>query len=186
MIIGIAGLLAAGKDTLADYLVKKGFDHFSLSTILRKEAQKRGVEINRENLIELGTNLKDEQGYEVLAKRALEKIKKDTVVSSIRHPKEVEYLKKSSNLKLIEIFADSKIRYQRMLNRARETDADMSFNGFILSERRERQSGGGQEIDKVVKLADYRIDNNTSRENLYRQLDQILKKLEVNDSIEKL
>ena len=177
MIIGVTGLFASGKDTVADYLTSKGFDHFSLSAILREEAQKRGIQINRNNLIKLGTDLKQEEGHEVLAKRALERIKKDTVISSIRHPKEVLYFKQHSDFKLIEVFADPKIRYERMLKRARENDSKMSFDEFIKSEKIERSSGGGQEFDAVFKLTDTRLDNNKDLHYLYQQIDKIISNL---------
>lgn len=33
MIIGITGTISAGKETVADYLKKRGFAHFSLSNV---------------------------------------------------------------------------------------------------------------------------------------------------------
>lgn len=179
MIIGVTGLYASGKDTVADYLVKnKSFDHFSLSDILRQEARRRGIEANRQNLIKLGTDLKIEEGHEVLAKRALEQIKNKTVVSSVRHPREVVYFQNNTNFILFDVFADPKIRFDRMKNRNRGDDNHLSFEEFIANENIERQKGGGQEFDAVIELANFHLDNNKDFDHLYKQIDDILVKIE--------
>ena len=39
--IGVTGTLGSGKDTLAAYLVSKGFEHISLSDLIREELKKK-------------------------------------------------------------------------------------------------------------------------------------------------
>lgn len=48
MIIGITGTFAAGKDTVADYLKEKGFEHFSLGEELTDIANERGLAVSRD------------------------------------------------------------------------------------------------------------------------------------------
>lgn len=189
MLIGITGLYASGKDTVADYLVEnKGFDHFSLSAILREEAKKRNVKPTRENLIKLGTDLKNEEGYDVLSQRAAERITGNTVITSIRHPKEVIYFKnKYPDFKLIVINTDSVIRYQRAVARRRDGDSIGTINEFISAENKERAKGGGQELDEVIKLSDININNNKNLLSLYHQIDDKLKLIKrKNDFTKKL
>ena len=45
MIIGVTSTICAGKDSVADYLIKKGFVHISFSDYLRAELKKQGKEI---------------------------------------------------------------------------------------------------------------------------------------------
>ena len=86
MIIGLVGRNAAGKGTVANYLKEKGFYYFSLSDVLRQEAEKRGLEENRENLIAIGNELREKFGAQVLAEKAVEILEKDRnyVIDSIR------------------------------------------------------------------------------------------------------
>ncbi len=58
MIIGLVGRNAAGKGEAANYLKSKGFVYYSLSDAIREEAAKRGLEHSRDNLINLGNELR--------------------------------------------------------------------------------------------------------------------------------
>ena len=77
MIIGVTGSYASGKDSVAEYLIKKGFQHFSLSDEIRKELKKRKIKETRQNLIKLGNELRKKHGNEILAKRIIELISKN-------------------------------------------------------------------------------------------------------------
>ena len=54
MIIGLTGRIAAGKETLTEFLRKKGFIYIETSKILNKELEKRGLEITRKNQQDVG------------------------------------------------------------------------------------------------------------------------------------
>ena len=74
LIFGVIGRNGAGKSTICDYLSEKGFSVFSLSDIVRSEADRQGLSHTRENLIQIGTRLKSEEGLDVLAKRSFKEI----------------------------------------------------------------------------------------------------------------
>ena len=44
MILGITGTIRSGKDTAANYLVSKGFTHYSLSDYIRKVVREQGLD----------------------------------------------------------------------------------------------------------------------------------------------
>ena len=67
MIIGLTGKNAAGKGEIANYLKTKGFVYYSLSDVIREEATKRGLEHTRDNLIRLGTEMRETHGNSILA-----------------------------------------------------------------------------------------------------------------------
>ena len=71
MIIGLTGKNASGKGEVADYLKTKGFVYYSLSDELREEATKRNIEPSRDNLTNLGNELRKKHGPNYLAQKIL-------------------------------------------------------------------------------------------------------------------
>lgn len=178
MIIGILGRLASGKDTVAEYLQKHGFSHVSLSAILREEATKRNIAWTRENLMKLGTELKNEKGSSVLAQLASSNIHGDTVITSLRHPDEVQYfIDKYPDFKLISIESNIKTRYQRAVDRDRIGDSTKSFDEFKRVEDEEEFGKGGQNVKAVFSYPHIEINNNGTLEDLYLKIDELLNTL---------
>lgn len=178
MIIGILGRIASGKDTAAAYLQTKGFAHISLSALLREEATKRGIEWTRENLKQLGTDLKHEKGGDALARIACEQINGDTIITSIRHPYEVKYfMKKYPDFRLISIEADIHTRYARACARKRAGDTTQSFDEFQNIEQREEFGSGGQIVHEVFAFPHIEIDNNGTIDELKKRIDDTLVQL---------
>lgn len=114
MIIGLTGTNAAGKGTVAKYLVEKGFRYYSLSDELRQLLKKRKIPATRANLIEGGKYYRKRFGRGYLAAVVIKKIKdKNGVVDSIRNLGEVAELKKQKNFFLIAVDAPVQIRFRR-------------------------------------------------------------------------
>lgn len=176
MVIAILGYMASGKDLVANHLEKKGFTHISLSDILRQKAKEQNVALNRDSLQRFGTEIKQKHGEDFLAKIALKKIKKNTVITSIRHPKELFCLQKLANFHLIEITAPIKKRYLWAKERARIGD-ETTLAKFIAQEHRERTQTGGQQLDKVRKYCKIHIKNNGTKEELLQKIDEFIQNL---------
>lgn len=182
MIIGLTGTMASGKDTVASYLQKRGFVHHSLSDILREELKKQGIPENIDNLLALGNKLRQKFGPGILGKKISEKIKnnkeKKAIASSIRHPKEIEELRKSGNFVLIAVDAPIKIRYERIQKRKRTGD-QVSFEKFKAQEEFQLKGKGGQaQLLNCLKLADYKIINDRTIDKLYQKIQEILQEIE--------
>lgn len=179
MIIGLTGKNAAGKGEIAKHLQSKGFVYFSLSDALREEAAKRGLEHSRNNLINLGNELRKTYGNSVLAKRINEKIeelkaqgKTDFVIDSIRNPGEIEELRKNEGFLLVGVVTDEKIRFQRLLKRGRIGDA-ASFEEFQEQEQRENNNeASGQQLDKCLAMADKHISSNGTIDEANKEFDE--------------
>ena len=58
MIIGITGTLGAGKGTIVECLLEKGFKHYSVREFLVEEICKRGLEVNRNSMVLVANELR--------------------------------------------------------------------------------------------------------------------------------
>jgi len=180
MIIGLTGKNAAGKGEIAKHLQDKGFVYYSLSDALRDEATEQNLGHSRDNLIKLGTEMREKYGNGILAKRINEKIRQNKgnfVVDSIRNPGEVEELRKNDGFILVGVDADAKIRFERLMKRKRAGDSK-TFEEFMEHEKKENNNeGSGQQLDKCLKMADKIIDSNGAIEEANNDLDSYMDSL---------
>ncbi|MFP4524601.1 MAG: deaminase [Candidatus Woesearchaeota archaeon] len=179
MIVGVTGYLAAGKDTVVEYLMEQGFKHLSLSDILREELKSRKKQVTRKNLQELGNDLRKRFGPGYLAQRALLTIndEEDWVISSIGTPGEVEVLRKNPKFRLIFVDAPQKTRFRRMKARKREQDPT-TFKEFKKHEAKEARGGGEhyRAFDETKRRADVVIINDKTLKELYKKVAKALYK----------
>ena len=177
MIIGLTGKNGAGKTAVCDYLRKRGFEYASLSDAIRAEIRIRGEEVTREKLIEVGTELRELGGAGILAERILADLETEHnyVIDSIRNPAEVVALRRRPDFTLFALDAVAKIRFERSLSRARE-HAATTFEQFMAEEERELASDNpaAQQLLATLELADVKIVNDGTVEELYGKLDEIL------------
>lgn len=182
LIIGITGTLGAGKGTIVDYLVKeKGFLHFSVRAFISKEIIKRGMEVNRDSMVFVANDLrrKNSPSYitDWLFEEAME-AGKNSVIESIRTPGEIYSLKQKGKFILLAVDADPKIRYERIAQRKSETD-HIDYETFLENERREMSSSdpNAQNLSKCFELADYKLNNNGTMEQLNLQVDDVMRRI---------
>ncbi|MEK9177127.1 MAG: AAA family ATPase [Patescibacteria group bacterium] len=177
LVIGITGTLGSGKGTVVQHLTEKGFSHYSARDLLYEEVMRRGMPRNRDSLTAVGESLRGMNGpsyvIDTLYARA-EEAGKDAVIESVRAVGEAESLKSKGAI-LISVDADSKVRYERILWRASDTDR-VSFDRFLLDEKRESEGRepGRMNIPASMALADFAIQNDGTVEELHRQVDRIL------------
>src|SRR5262245_40520782 len=179
MLIGLTGRNAAGKGEAARYLLTKSFYYYSLSDAIREEIRSRGEEPTRERLIVVGNELRQKYGANVLAERILAKIEDDKhyAIDSIRNPAEVDAFRAAKHFKLVRIEAPPEVRFQRILNRQRESDPK-TYEEFIALENREAEGDDtSQNLVKVELMADYTLVNDSAMETLHIQIDRLLPKL---------
>ncbi len=180
MIIGLTGSLAAGKGVVANFLKKKGFVYLSLSDELREIMKENKIQLTRENLQNWGNKLREEQGSEVLARRVSEKIKnqeyKRAIIDGIRNPAEVDFFEKNlKNFFLVSVDASSKIRFERMASRNRESDP-MEWNDFVRADKRDKGVGekaSGQGVAKCMKKAKFVLMNEGSLEEVEKKIEKL-------------
>lgn len=181
MIIGLTGKNASGKGEVANYLKTKDFIYYSLSDVLREEATKRNLEHSRDNLINLGNELREKHGPEFLAQQIKNKIKnnndKNIVVDSIRNPFEAKELMKNKDFLLVGIDAPVELRFERLLKRGRAGDSN-TLEEFKKHEEQENTNNkNSQQLEETFKLAGKIIANDNSLEELHRKINNLIEEL---------
>lgn len=172
-LIGLTGTNGAGKGEVAAYLVKKGYAHFSLSDIIREKLEEEEAEADRDNLIRKGNELRRKGGPDILARLALERVRGNAVIDSIRNPREVAYLKKQAGFILLAIDAPPSLRFERVQKRGRNESA-RTLEEFIQKEAEENRSDAdAQQLRTCMGMADVTITNDGTLEDLYRKLEEL-------------
>ena len=178
--IGLTGLNASGKGTVAEHLKNLGYSYFSLSDIVREEATALGLDHSRESLIYTGNKLRTDSGPAVLAQRTIKKILlqkiEKAVIDSIRNLKEVEELRKLEEYILVAIDAPVETRFERSKLRGR-VGFEKSLREFIDVEQKENSSDPNkQNLFECIKKADVVIINDGTTEELVSKVDELLAK----------
>lgn len=180
-VIAIVGKIGVGKDEAAKYLsTKLNWPIFQISSPLKEEVKKRGLELNRENIQKIGIEFAQKYGDDYIARLALESCDKNLVVSGPRQLGQIEYFKKNSRFIMIHINADDQLRFQRVTDRKSVSEAT-TLKSFIRDEREKDVSGPVQRVEDCIKLADWEVTNNATLDKLFGQLDEIIAKEELND-----
>ena len=185
LIIGITGTLGAGKGTIVDYLVKtKGFEHFSVRQFLIEEIKKRGLPVNRESMTSVANDLRKNHHPAYIIEALYHKAEKEggnAIIESIRTPGEIDFLRNIGNFYLFAVDADPKIRFKRIKTRSSETD-NVDFETFMANEQREMKTSdpNKQNLSKCIEMADFKFDNNGDLKALYKQVDETINKIIVN------
>ena len=180
MIFGVAGPNGAGKGEIVQYLEARSFQSFSLSDVIREELARRGIEESRENMIEMGTELRAEGGPGVLAERAAASLSDDVnyAIDSIRHPAEVDVLRACGRpFKLIWADADIQTRFQRLRERARPGDPQTLEHLRALEDREMgSRDPAAQQLLAVKELADFELRNDGELESLHQAVRQVFER----------
>ena len=181
IIIGITGTLGAGKGTVVEYLKEKyGFVHFSVRDFLREEVLRRGMEPNRDSFTSVANDLRAHHSPSYIIDQLYEKALAkgcNAIIESIRMPGEIDSLEGKADFQLWAVDADPKVRYQRVVLRNSETD-HIDYETFMANERREMTSNDPtkQNLSECIRRATAVLLNNGSLDELYAQVDQVVKK----------
>lgn len=180
IIIGLAGQLASGKEEAKKYLEEEhGAGSYRMSSILRDVLNRLYIPIERINLQSLSLALRDCFGSDTLARVIAEDAKNDSheivIIDGVRRLDDIVKLKDLPNFYLVSIDADPKIRYERMkLRNENGGDAEKSYAQFLEDGAREAEL----QIPEVMSKAKFKINNNGSKTELYKQLEDMLTTLE--------
>jgi dCMP deaminase len=176
MIIGVTGNYGSGKDTVAHFLEKMNFRHVSFSDILREELKKRKKHVNRQNLIDVGNELRERHGADVLARLALEKLEdgENFVFTSIRNPHEVKKLQERKDFLMVNVTSPERDRLNRIIKRNREGDPQ---NIHELREKENSENSNNpnaQQLKKVAEMSKVVLKNDFTLEKLREKVEKMV------------
>lgn len=174
-IIGLVGETGSGKNQFCQYLKKisKPFFHFCFSDPLSDMLRILFNDIKKEDQQWLAIMLRQRFGDDILGKAITKKIKNIKkgliILDGIRYWKEDIIIKKLGG-KIIYITADSKLRWQRVRKRGEKKDDFISYKKFLELEKAKTEIV----ISQIGKKADFKIENNGSKNNFYKECRKII------------
>lgn len=180
MIIGITGTNGAGKGTVVEYLKSKGFAHYSVRSYIAEEIKRRGLPLNRDSMHTVGNDMRAARGIDYWDNLIFADAEKnghtDFIIDSVRNLASAKKLKEKGAV-LWGVDANRKLRYERAVLRGSETDK-VSFEEFCAQEDSEMAQTAENEMNifAILEMADVRLANNGTLEELFAQVEEALKK----------
>lgn len=180
IIIGLAGEIASGKDTIARYYEKKyGASMYRFSDVLRDVLKRLHLPENRKNLAQASLMLRQGFGEDVFSHAVAEEVANDRsaliVVDGVRRETDVKGTQNLPGFRFLFVTADPKRRFDRLTQRNQNADdSTKTFEEFLSDSELETE----QQISRLRAKADFVIDNNGTLEDLYRQADLFIEKMQ--------
>jgi len=177
LIIGLVGEIASGKDTAAAYLKKKyGAETISFSQPLRDILDRLFITQTRENLANLGIALRKTFSQDILSKVIAQEIatskKKIAVLPNVRLKSDTVYLDSEPGFVLVSIETDMKTRFARLKKRGQNADdKTKTWSQFLKDSKLSTEI----QINKLAKTCKYKLDNNSTKKDLEKQIDRLMK-----------
>lgn len=151
-IIGLAGTNGSGKDTVGHILADKhGYLFISVTELLRAEAERRGLPVERKVLRTISAEWRRQSDLGVLVDKAIAEYEKNKgdyvglVIASLRNPGEADRIHTLGGT-MVWVDADPRVRYNRVQanasKRGRAGEDVKTFEQFQAEEAAEMQQSG--------------------------------------------
>lgn len=174
----IGGMSESGKSTVGRYLGSKGIKRLKFVTYLRRVMEKEGVtgdfqewntqmeltkpEWLRQRFVEEFESTLKEEGIEYCC------------VESLYRPEFGQFLKESLNAKVIIVYVEIplEVRLQRQIIRQGLSSTEQA-KAYLLPRDAEKEEWG---TPKIKEIADVVLNNSGTIDELYKQIDVMIKK----------
>lgn len=180
VILGFAGEIASGKGTASAY-IEEGYEGsaYGYSGPLRDIARRLYLEESRDHMQRLSTMLRENFHDDILSDVLFQDIKKDKkkviAIDGVRRMADISSMKKLDGFRLVYIETEMRTRYKRIIDRGQNSDdSGKSFEEFEEDHKREAET----QIRGLKNKADFVVNNNDSFDELYKQLDEIITKIQ--------
>ncbi|HZW24012.1 MAG TPA: ribonuclease H-like domain-containing protein [Gallionella sp.] len=166
-VIGLSGLLAAGKTTTAEYFKARGYHYGRYSQVVAEILKERGGKATREALQNLGEELHNHPGQRWLGHQLISRLPKegDIVIDGIRFPEDRALLIETFGPAFyqVHLLASPDIRKNRFEQR------DATSIPFEEAEAHHVESS----IESLFELSDASIRNEDDLENLENEIGKL-------------
>lgn len=183
IIIGLVGEAAAGKGTVANYLIEKyGATTFVFSSPMKDCVKRLHLPLSRENLTKFSELSRKAYGDDLYAHVIAEDCKASDaamiVVDGVRRHTDIGTLKHLPGFHLIYVTAPVELRWQRARNRGEKAgESEMSLEQF----KQEELLPTEVEIRSVGESAEFMVENSGSFDELYTSMSSIMEYVKAGD-----
>ena len=166
-VIGLTGVTASGKTTVAKILQGFGFQYITMRDALMRDLTAKNMPITRENLRYYEEKLIERRGKSILAINTRTHIINEGgsswIVEGIINPQQVAEFRKLPKFTLVGINAPLAVIQLRMQNMRRRRDALKldKIREKMDQELADEESGHYWHVGRCLELADYILDNST-------------------------
>lgn len=175
-VLVICGQMGSGKDTVCRIISDvTRVESFSFSTPLKDLLNRLYLSINRENLQNVSTALRECFSQDLLSQVLTQDIKNSKfaliLLNGARRVDDLDHIRKEFDTKIIYIDAKPKIRYGRITQRREKVDdAKKTYKEFLKDSKREADL----KVHELKNIADHVIQNNSTIHDLKKQVENLL------------
>ena len=179
LFIAVCGESGAGKSTTTQLLADAGFEAYSLSSILRREAEEAYGNPTRAQVQTHGKTMQTAHGNDYYARRLVETTglmaSCRAVVDGMRNLDEIAFLRAQAaqagaQFRLLALVVDADTRFQRVMGRARGGDPTTKDQFAVDDTRANGAEGAFQNNLALINAADWRVENTGDHEALAKRL----------------
>lgn len=178
-VFGTVGLPGSGKSTFADVAgeLSENVETTSLGDIVRKLATQEG-HTTSDAIGNFANSMREEHGQGIFAEKLIEEMDFDEntilIVDGIRSPEEIEKLRESTacDCTVVHIKVSKRTRYNRIVDRGREDEDQMSYEDFAERDDREISWGFNEIIED--NYYDDVIKNESTLEEFENKIEQMV------------
>ncbi|MCK5258930.1 MAG: flagellar hook-basal body complex protein FliE, partial [Thermoplasmatales archaeon] len=178
-VIAFTGMPFSGKSEAVKIAKEMDIPVIRMGDMIWEEVKNRKLELSGKNVGTIASQMREEHGKDIWARRTLEKIKSVEnmnfiVIDGIRNVEEIDLFKRylEGNFVVVAVEASDETRQKRALIRNREDD---SKDLQRIKERDKRELCWG--LGKVIASADIVVLNEGSVEDFQKKIREILERL---------
>jgi len=190
-IVCITGMPGAGKSSVADYFVSKGYGFLRFGQITLDELKKRKLTLNEKNERKIREEIRKRYGMAAYAILNYPKINKllttgNVVGDGLYSWPEYKFLKGKfkNRLILVAVYAPPKLRYERISKRIMpKNDKDLRHRPFSKKDVESRDWAQIENLQQggPIAMADFTIVNTKGKSYFLKQIKTIYKEIEINN-----
>jgi dephospho-CoA kinase len=182
-ILIVVGYIGSGKSEVSGYISSLGIPMFKTGDVIRKAVIDSGQPLTVQNSEKMAVELRKKHGMDYPARKTGEKfseLKNNIIcVEGLRDIFEIDHLATLGKVYLIVVKSPLDMRFKRSMSRKITKLEPSSRDTKNLEEFKWRDKSendrGQREVTHTKKYPRFVINNNGTRNELYRKIDKILK-----------